>query len=89
MSDPGWLSSGFLSALAAFQAGPPQAPIYSGGSHRPEADVGVKQCLDFHSGQVPPLLGQGSQRLLGSPKELMPELLIRQKAAYHAFDNSV
>ena len=82
-------SSGLLPDLAGFQAGPPQAPIYSGGSHRPEADVGVKQCLDFHSRQVPPLLGQGSQRLLGSPKELMPKLLIRQKTAYHSFDNSV
>ena len=82
-------SSGFWAALAGFQAGPPQAPIYSAGSLRPQADVGVKQCVDFDCGQLPPQLGQSSERLLWCASELIAEFRIGQETAYESFDNSV
>jgi len=48
----------------------------------------VKQCLDFHPGQVPPLRGQGNERLHWRASELLAEFLIRQETAYDSFDYS-
>ena len=75
--------------VVGLQAAALKPRINPGGNLRPQTDLNGEQRVDFEAAQLPTLFMQLHERSPWRPRELVPQLLVRQEAADDSFNRSL